>query len=73
MFVRLLFMMGVVMFVRGRSLDGMRFIVIVGVGVFVTMVMGVDGTASMCMFMAVGVNVCMGVSFFFHRSSSFFC
>jgi hypothetical protein len=71
MFVRLLFMMGVVVFVCGRPLYDMRPIVIVGVVVFVAMLMGMDGTSRMCMLMVVGVNVCMGVFFFFHRSSSF--
>ena len=71
MFVRLLFMIGVVVFMCGRSLYGMRPIVIVGVLVFMTMLMGVDGTARMCMFMAVSVNVCMDMFFFFHWLSSF--
>ena len=65
-------MMGVVVFVCGRSLYGMWPIVIVGVVVLVAMLVGMDGTARMCMLMVVGVYVCMGVFFFFHRSSSFF-
>ena len=74
MVVRLLCMMGMIMFVCGCSLDSMRLIVIVGVSVFVTMLMGVDGTAWMCMFMAVGVNVRMSVFFFFHCDPPFlFC
>ena len=70
MVVRLLFMMGMIMFVCGCFLDGMRLIMIVGVDVFVTMLMGVDDTARMCMFMAMGVNVRMGMPFVFHCSSS---
>ena len=68
--MRLLFMMGVIVFVFRRPLYDMGPLVIVGVLVFMTMFMGVNDTSRMCMFMVVGVNVCMVVFFLFHRSSS---
>jgi len=71
MFVRLLLMMGVVMLVCWHAFFGMRLIVIVDMHVFMTVLMGVDSTSRMCMFMVVGVTVCMGVFSFFHCSSSF--
>ena len=67
----LLVMMGVIMLVSGRPLYGMRLFVIVGVCVFVTVLVGVDGAARMSMIMGVGMDVFMCMFFFCHVSSPF--
>lgn len=70
--MNLVLMMGVIMLVRGRSLYRMRLFMIVAVGVFVTVLMGVNHTVSMSMIMGVCMDVFMCMFFFCHLSSPFF-